>query len=134
MDRAVFTAKRFNDGALFVEDAMDIYTPEQLAEIRRLNDNFRFTFRGGQLVCTPSVLAMPTMVIAAAFLKVSEFDDFNARNDPFGEHDCLSFELCNRTFFFKIDYYNLNMEFGSPDPSDPSVTQRVGVLMLASDW
>ena len=77
---------------------------------------------------------MPPMVIAAAFLKVHDFTDFNAHNDPFGEHDCLSFELCNRTFFFKIDYYNLNMEFGSEDPSDPSVTKRVGTLMLAGDF
>jgi Protein of unknown function (DUF3768) len=112
---------------------MDIYTPKQMAEIRRQNDNFRFTYRGGQLVCTPSVLAMPTMVIAAAFLKVSEFDDFNETNDPWKEHDCLSFELCNQTFFFKITYWDLTMLHQSPDPSDPTVTIRRGVLMLAGD-
>jgi hypothetical protein len=50
---------------------MDITTPDKLAEIRRLNDQFRTTFRGGEILLTQSVTDMPPMVIAAALQKVA---------------------------------------------------------------
>jgi Protein of unknown function (DUF3768) len=37
-------------------------------------------------------------------------------NDPHGEHDFGNFKLCGRTFYFKIDAYDENLEFGSEDP------------------
>lgn len=55
-------------------------------------------------------------------------------NDPRGEHDFLSFQHCNRTFFWKCDYYNADMDGGSEDPADPDKTIRVGTLMLAEDY
>jgi hypothetical protein len=60
--------------------------------------------------------------------------DFTQENDPHGEHDFLSFEHCNRTFFWKCDYYNKEMDGGSEDPADPEQTIRVGTLMLAEDY
>jgi hypothetical protein len=39
-----------------------------------------------------------------------EFDDFTPDNDPHGEHDFFSFEHSNRTFFWKCDYYNKEMD------------------------
>jgi hypothetical protein len=51
-----------------------------------------------------------------------------------GEHDFLSFEHCNRTFFWKCDYYNTEMDGGSEDPRGPDMTIRVGTLMLAEDY
>lgn len=113
---------------------MDIHTRNELAEIRRLNDEFRATFRGGQIVLTQSVADLPEMVKAAALFKVGQFTDFNEKNDPHQEHDFLNFELCNRNFIFKIDYYDLSMEFGSEDPADPNVTKRIGTLMLSHDY
>jgi hypothetical protein len=46
----------------------------------------------------------------------------------------LSFEHCNRTFFWRCDYYNKEMDGGSEDPADPEQTIRVGTLMLAADY
>jgi hypothetical protein len=113
---------------------MDIDSKERVAEIRRLNDQFRTTFRGGQIVLTQSVADLPEMVKAAALQRVTEFADFTEANDPHGEHDFLTFELCNREFIFSITYYDKTLEHGSPDRSDPNVTTRIGTLMQAHDW
>ena len=47
----------------------------------------------------------PEMVKAAALQKAATFDQSNEDNDPHGEHDFGSFELCGRRFFWKIDLY-----------------------------
>jgi hypothetical protein len=36
--------------------------------------------------------------------------------------------------FWKIDCYDRELHFGSPDPADPTVTTRVLTLMLASEY
>ena len=69
-----------------------------------------------------------------AIRKVATFDDFNADNDPHGEHDFGSFDLAGDKFFWKIDYYDFTLEFGSDDPADPSKTTRVLTLMLAAEY
>jgi hypothetical protein len=107
---------------------------DRTARIRELNDAFRKTFSGGKVVMTASVAELPDMVRATALLEVTRFDNFTADNDPHTEHDFGSFELVGRTFFFKIDCYDPNMEFGSEDPSDPAKTARVLTLMLAEDY
>lgn len=105
-----------------------------VARIRELNDACRKTFAGGTMVMTASVAALPEMVKASALVKLAEFDDFAPENDPHGEHDFLSFEHCSRTFFWKCDYYNKEMDGGSEDPANPDKTIRVGTLMLAEDY
>jgi hypothetical protein len=57
-----------------------------------------------------------------------------AHNDPHKEHDFGNFTLVGRKFFFKLDYYDLAMEFGSEDPADPSKTTRVLTIMLAEEY
>ena len=51
-----------------------------------------------------------------------------------GSVDFLSFEHCNRTFFWKCDYYNKDTDGRSGDPADPDLTTRVGTLMLAENY
>jgi len=65
---------------------------------------------------------------------VKEFSDFTDDNDPWGEHDFGSFEHDGQKFFFKLDYYDNNLEFGSEDPSDPVQTTRVLTVMLAEEY
>ena len=105
-----------------------------MSKIAALNDAFRTTLSGGTVLLTVGVQELPDMVKAAAIRKVVEFDDFNEGNDPYGEHDFGSFELCSRTFFWKIEYYDRAMEHGSEDPSDPEQTTRVMTIMLASEY
>jgi hypothetical protein len=80
------------------------------------------------------VAELPEMVKAAALKAVAEFDSFDAGNDPHDEHDFGSFELCNRTVLFKIDYYNKEMTGGSEDASDLEQTTRVMTVMLSGDY
>ena len=71
---------------------------------------------------------------AEVFNRVRTFETFNADNDPRGEHDFGNFEVVGRKLFFKIDYFDAAMEFGSKDPADPSNTTRVLTIMLASEY
>ena len=107
---------------------------EKAARIRELNDGFRRSFSGGKVTMTANVDALPNMVKCAALNEVATFNAFNENNDPHGEHDFGSFELCSRKFFWKIDYYDTELTRGSEDPSDPGKTTRVLTLMLAEDY
>ena len=102
--------------------------------IRELNDAFRSTFRGGKVMMTSGVDELPDCVKAEALVQVAKFSEFTADNDPHGEHDFGSFRLVGRKFFWKIDYYDKELQFGSDDPSDPERTMRVLTLMLADEY
>ena len=113
---------------------MEIDTHDKITRIRDLNDAFRRTFAGGKVMMTCGVAELPDMVKAKALQLVASFAQFTEENDPRGEHDFGSFDLVNRKFFWKIDYYDERCEFGSEDPSDPKRTTRVLTLMLASEY
>ncbi len=107
---------------------------EYRAKVTALNDAFRKTFSGGKVFLTAGVSALPIDVCALALLKVALFKDFDEDNDPWGEHDFGAFKLEERTFFWKIDYYDKAMKFGSEDRADPEKTTRVLTLMLADEY
>jgi hypothetical protein len=65
---------------------------------------------------------------------VQEFSDFNEGNDPHRERDFGAFMHHDQQIFWKIDAYDLDLQFGSPDPSDPAVTTRVLTILLASEY
>lgn len=102
--------------------------------VKELNDAFRASFRTGKVVLTAGVAALPDNVRAAAIERVKTFEDFTADNDPHGEHDFGDFELSGESFFWKIDYYDPTVTFGSSDPSDSDKTTRVLTLMLTSEY
>ena len=112
-------------------------TDKQTRErVRDLNDAFRKTHdpRLGRMMLTAGVDALPSDVRAMAIRMVATFDAFTTDNDPHGEHDFGGFDLAGRRFFFKLDYYDPTLEFGSDDPADPSKTTRVLTLMLAEEY
>jgi hypothetical protein len=102
--------------------------------IALLNDAFRRTFAGGRVMMTSGVGELPDCVKAEALVQVAAFRDFTQDNDPHGEHDFGSFTLVGRKFFWKIDYFDKDMRYGSEDPSDPEKTTRVLTIMLADEY
>lgn len=104
------------------------------ARTRVLNDNFRSTFIGGQVLITAGVDQLPMDVKANALLMVKSFNEFTRDNDPYGEHDFGTFETAGETFYWKIDYYDVERQAGSEDPSDPEKTTRVLTIMLAWEY
>ena len=103
-------------------------------KIALLNDEFRRTFRGGTVMMTSGVDELPDCVKAEALVQVAMFSQFTVDNDPHDEHDFGSFDLVGRKFFWKIDYYDKDLQYGSEDPSDPERTMRVLTLMLAEEY
>jgi Protein of unknown function (DUF3768) len=103
-------------------------------KIRALNDAFRTTMTGGTVLLTAGVDALPSDVKAMVIRRVATFSEFTADNDPHGEHDFGNFEVAGHKLFWKIDYYDASMEFGSEDPADPTKTTRVLTIMLASEY
>lgn len=107
---------------------------DQNRQIAALNDFLRTTFNGGLLVLTAGIQALPEEVQVGILHAVSTFNTFTLDNDPHGEHDFGSVTVRGHRVFWKIDYYDLNMEFHSENPADTSVTLRILTVMLAEEY
>ena len=89
---------------------------------------------GGKVMMTVGIAALRDDIRAKVLNVVRTFDAFTAENDAHDEHDFGNFEVNGRKIFWKIDYYDAAMEFGSEDPADPTKTTRVLTIMLASEY
>ncbi|NSX84344.1 DUF3768 domain-containing protein [Agrobacterium tumefaciens] len=104
------------------------------AAIRDKNDAFRKSFSSGRVLLTPGVTNLSDEQRRAVIVAVQKFDDFSSDNDPYGEHDFGAVPLEDAVFFWKIDYYDLDLQFGSSDPADDDVTCRVLTVMRADEY
>ena len=102
--------------------------------IRALNDQLRQNLSTGVAVMTPGIAALGRDAVDRIVKTIAVFDDFCHANDPHEEHDFGSFEAEGHTIFFKIDYFDRNLKYLSPDPTDPVVTVRVITVMLADEY
>jgi hypothetical protein len=102
--------------------------------IRELNDDLRRHLIGGLAVITPGVAALGQEAVGRIVKTIAVFDDFCHANDPHEEHDFGAFEVDGHRLFFKIDYFDSSLNQHSPDPADPSVTERVITIMLADEY
>jgi hypothetical protein len=109
---------------------MDITTDR----IRALNDELRRNLPNGHAVMTTGIAALGAEAVARIVKTIAVYDDFCHANDPYEEHDFGSFETDGAVIFFKIDYFDKDLAYHSPDPTDPSVTERVITIMLAEEY
>ncbi|MBJ6123602.1 DUF3768 domain-containing protein [Sphingomonas mollis] len=118
--------------------------PARSATIARLNDELRQnpTQPGANRIVVSSgvaVLIGDTNLFrgfqrrAELLRAVRDFDTFPAGDDPYGEHDFGALTFAEQRVFWKIDYYDADLAFGSEDPTDPAMTTRVLTIYLASE-
>lgn len=102
--------------------------------IRRLNDAFRRTFVSSHVIATRSIMLLPPDERASVFQAVREHDTFAAEDDPFGEHEFGAVTRNGVRYFWKIDYYNLDLNGASPDPADCAFTVRFMTIMTGGEY
>jgi hypothetical protein len=103
-------------------------------QIRELNDTFRTSLAGGKAFFTQGVSARGVAFSAAALASVRTSSEFTVDSDVYGEHDFGSVIVAGEKLFWKIDYYDLSLNYGSQDPADPAQTTRVLTIMLAEEY
>lgn len=102
--------------------------------IRTLNDDLRQNLFDGHAVITPGIAQLGAEAFMRLARTIAIFDDFHHANDPHQEHDFGSFDFEGVSVMFKIDYYDKSLTFHSPDPANPSVTERIITIMRADEY
>jgi hypothetical protein len=131
--------------------AAHVIAREQAARIARLNDLAR---KAMGVACTAVATVGFRSLPEADQLQVRElvetYDAFDEDNDPHGERDFgtiyqlgdgswtterprLSDDERERVFW-KLDYYDRELQFASEDAANPALTRRVLTIMLADEY
>ena len=124
---------------------------EQTARIARLNDLAR---RAMGVACTAVATvgfrSLPEADQSQVRELIETYDAFDEGNDPHDERDfgCV-YQLSDGRWtterprlrdderervFWKFDYYDRDLQFGSEDAANPAVTRRVLTIMLADEY
>jgi hypothetical protein len=115
------------------------------ATIAILNDGFRQAIHNpgrNRVVMTAGVAALigDTSLFrgfqrrAELLRTVRDYDTFGPDVDPHGEHDFGRFAFAGETLYWKIDYYDRDLVYGSSDPTDPNLTTRVLTILLTHEY
>src|SRR4051794_23065283 len=112
----------------------DVAESNRTRKIRALNNHCRCTFTGCSIMLTSAVAELDPELKAKVLEAVRTFDNFDKWNDPHHEADMALFDIGEDKFFWKFDYYEPSMKYGSDDPSDVTKTRRVLTIGFASDY
>lgn len=124
---------------------------EQTARIARLNDLAR---RAMGVACTAVATvgfrSLPEADQSSVRELVETFDAFDEDNDPHGERDFGAvYQLTDGRWtterprardderervFWKLDYFDRDLRFGSEDAANPAITRRVLTIMLSDEY
>ncbi len=102
--------------------------------IAQLNDRLRKTGIGGQIMMTSGVNTLIEGNAGALLQALGVYDTFDEGNDPHGERDFGDLDYAGAELLWKIDYYDAQLKYGSPDPAKAEVTTRVLTIMLADEY
>lgn len=98
------------------------------------NDNFRKHLSQGTLVLTQGIRSNTKEDLETIITKVRNFDTFDENNDPYNEHDFGAFDFKGKKIFWKIDNYDREFLYLSPDVSNPRLTNKVMTVMYAEEY
>jgi hypothetical protein len=126
----------------------DQMTTEQVeayrATVASLNDQLRAKLDSAApniVVMTAGILAEVDADPQTAIAKqielqgiIANYSDFSEGNNPHGERDFGIFDWQGIRCYWKIDYYDRQTEWGSPNPADPAVTCRVLTILRADEY
>lgn len=115
-------------------DLLQLARTKRATRIAELNDALRTTFQGGKVFMTAGIDALADDVKADVLKSVRTFSRFDGANDPHREHDFGAFELHGIRVCWKVDYYNVEMDGGSEDSTDPQKTTRVLTIMRVEEY
>jgi hypothetical protein len=124
---------------------------ERTARIARLNDRAR---QAMGLACTAFATvgfrSLPDADQSRVRELIETYDAFDEDSDPHGERDFGAvYQLADGRWtterprtgdderervFWKLDYYDRDLQFGSEDPANPAVTRRVLTIMLSDEY
>ena len=103
-------------------------------DIAKLNNDFRKSFIGGEVLLSAGIAAMSSEDKANIVALVQNFDNFTPDNNPYSENDFGSFDYKGEKILWKIDYYDLNNQYHSENPANPDITNRILTIMTVFEW
>ena len=103
-------------------------------QIRVLNDQLRKYGIGGKIMLTQGVQALGEEAILSIMIRMQAQKSFPEGDDPYQEHDFGCIKHDGKKLFWKIEYYDLQYQYHSPDAADPKLTNRVLTIMLAEEY
>ena len=124
---------------------------EQTARIARLNDLARSAMGVAcTAVATVGFRSLPASDQSSVRELIETYDAFDEDSDPHGERDFGAvYQLGDGRWtterprsrdderervFWKLDYFDSDLQYGSDDPADASQTRRVLTIMLAEEY
>ncbi len=107
---------------------------DRAAAIAALNDAFRAAGPERDWVMTAGIQSRGLAFIAAVIAKVRTHACFPPDSNPHGERDFGVISLAGDRVWFKIDYYDLDLRYGSEDPANPGRTRRVLTIMFPDEY
>jgi hypothetical protein len=124
---------------------------ERTARIARLNDLARSAMGVAcTVVATVGFRFLPDADQSCVRELIETFDAFTEDNDPHDERDfgCVYQLGCGRwtterprlcedereRVFWKLDYYDRDMQYASDDAANPAITRRVLTIMLSDEY
>lgn len=89
---------------------------------------------GGQIFVTSAVDALNEDMKFRLIQAIRNFDEFDGGNDPYHQHDFGKVELEGTAYYFKVDAYDLSLEYASDDPANELITRRVMTVLRADEY
>ena len=81
---------------------------------------------------TPGIVALGCVAHARIVTAVKDYS-FPDAIEPWNQHNWGVLHVDRRKIIFRVDTYDLTRARHSPDPTDPTVTERVLTIMLANE-